>query len=196
MTNPYDEVFVFPYGLYLGKNEDTGKTYVQTSIEEYVEVDPKWDGVLKAIATVPTLAQFYETLAKAGVANVEEYVDILIASEMLTLVDVSDNINSSVGNIYEWSLIPALTYEGEATTPSLHNMKQFNISTVENPLPFSVSFLTLKVLTDEDNRILQAIIPNLVKQLSPIVEMSETELLKVFVKDVRKLIQRRAAFFS
>lgn len=195
MANQDDnQVYVFPYGLYLGKDDTTGKTYVQTGDTEYVEVDPKWDGILKAVATVPSLTQFKETLVKAGVKNVDEYIDSLIAGEMLTLVDAGANVTNSVANLYEWVLVPSLKYEGKSNTPSLTNMSQVNVS-ANGSLPFSISYLTFTILADENQRILKAVLPAKVAELESKVNMTEKELYTVFVNDVRKLVQRKAAFF-
>lgn len=198
MVSPQDDnkVYVFPYGRYVGKDAASNKTYIQISGEEYTEIDTKWDGILKAIATVPTLTQFKETLVKAGVKDVDEYVDSLIAGEMLTLVDSGENVLNSVGNLYEWALVPTCKYEGESSMPSLNKLKQANITTEDNPLPFTISNLALQVLGDTNQRIIGMILPNVIREKAAVTGMSEKELYSVFVNDARKLVQHKAAFFA
>lgn len=191
-----NKVYVFPYGRYIGKDNQTNKTYVQISGEEYVEVEPKWDGILKTSTTVPTLTQFKEVLTKAGVPNADEYIDSLIAGEMITLVDSGDNVKSSIGNLYEWALVPTCKYEGQSTLPAVNNIPQVNISTVENSLPFTISELTLKVIADQNQRILGTLLPIIVTEYANGYQVEDSKLYSMFANDVRKLIQHKAAFFS
>lgn len=189
-----DKVYVIPYGRYLGVHD--GNSIIQVSPRDYREADQKWDGVIKAIAEAPTLAQFNQTLTRAGVTDTTSYVENLIANEMMILLDGSSG-DINLTPIYEWTLYPTLNYKGRSKSPAMNEMIQIMVTTPATKMPFNISLLTTSILADglDNELILGTVLPkNLTEFTSP--SLSEVELKEIFVSDLRKLFQRKGAFLG
>lgn len=189
------KAFVLPYGRYLGIHNN--KSILQVSSEGYREVDEKWDGILRTIAEAPSLEHFYNTLRKAGVDNVQEYVDNLINNNLLALVDMSVEF-PSLNSIYSWVLYPTLNYKGPSKTPGLSNLIQIMITTEATKMPFNISLLTTSILSEnlDKNEPLYKIAPKIISEFVTETGVTEKDLQNIFVEDLRKLFQRKGAFLG
>lgn len=189
------KAFVLPYGRYLGVQED--KSIIQVSPNAYRDADPKWDGVIKAIAEAPSLDHFTQTLRRAGVTDTEKYIENLIANSLMSIIDLSGE-NSSLQPIYDWTLYPTLNYKGKSKSPAISNMIQIMVTTPATKMPFNISLLTTSILAEglDDELVLGTVAPRVITEFVHDLKMSEQELKEIFVNDLRKLFQRKGAFLG
>lgn len=190
------KALVFPYGRYLGK--ETGKVVLQVSSDTYREMDSQWDSIIKAIADAPDVKKIKSALTAAKQSDPNKYLQNLIDNNILAVVDLG-NISFTINSIYEWVIYPTLNYEGQSKVPALSAMPQLMVSTPVMKSPFNISLFTMSVMTEttaSNGLPLGEIVPRLVEEMKVSLNMSEAELLNIFLNDLRKLIQRRGAFLG